>query len=119
MAAIRFALAGGALLGWTILRERGAWRLPSRREVRDSAIVSALLLGGGMGLVAYGEQSVPSGLTALFIAMMPLWLAGFGRIFFDDRLPAMIVAGIGAAWSGRDPRLARGRLGVELSTCLR
>lgn len=100
MGAIRFALAGSALLAWTILRERGAWSMPSRREVRDTTIVAALLLGGGMGLVAYGEQSVPSGLTALFIAMMPLWLAVFGRIFFDDRLPAMVVAGIGVGLVG-------------------
>jgi drug/metabolite transporter (DMT)-like permease len=100
MAAIRFALAGGVLLGWTLIRERGAWRPPSRREVRDTAIVAALLLGGGMGLVAYGEQSVPSGIKALFIAMMPLWLAVFGRVFLDDRLPLMVGVGIAVGLVG-------------------
>lgn len=100
MGAIRFALAGGLLLGWTLLRERGTWRRPSRRQVRDTGIVGALLLGGGMGLVAYGEQTVPSGIAALFIAMMPLWLAVFGRIFLDDRLPTMVVAGIAVGLAG-------------------
>jgi drug/metabolite transporter (DMT)-like permease len=100
MASVRFAMAGGVLLAWTLVRERREWRFPSRREVRDTAIVAALLLGGGMGLVAYGEQSVPSGLTALFIAMMPLWLAVFGRIFLDDRLPTMVVLGIAVGLVG-------------------
>jgi drug/metabolite transporter (DMT)-like permease len=100
MASTRFILAGGALLLWTILRERRAWRAPSRVEVRDTAIVAALLLGGGMGLVAYGEQSVPSGIAAIFIAMMPLWLAVYGRVLLGERLPALVVAGIGLGLVG-------------------
>jgi drug/metabolite transporter (DMT)-like permease len=100
MAAIRFAIAGAILLGWTMLREGRTWRPPSRREVRDTTIVAALLLGGGMGMVAFGEQSVPSGITALFIAMMPLWLAVFGRVFLDDRLPPMVIGGIAVGLVG-------------------
>ena len=53
-----------------------AW--PTRREWRDSAIVGGLLLGGGMGMVAFGEQTIPSGITALLIALMPVWVAVFG-----------------------------------------
>ena len=64
------------LLAWSIARERPLVRpIPTRRELRDSAIVGALLLGGGMGCVAFGEQTVPSGITALLIATD----AGLGR----------------------------------------
>jgi drug/metabolite transporter (DMT)-like permease len=94
MAAVRFLLAGGILLAWTVLRHRRDWRTPSRRQVRDTAIVGALLLGGGMGMVAFGEQSVPSGITAVLIALMPLWLAVFGWVLLGDRLPRPVMAGI-------------------------
>lgn len=94
MAAARFLTAGLFLLAWSVAREGRTFRLPSTREWRDSAIVGALLLGGGMGMVAYGEQTVPSGITALFIAMMPVWVAVLGRIFLGERLPRLAVIGI-------------------------
>jgi drug/metabolite transporter (DMT)-like permease len=45
-------------------------------------------------MVAVGEQTVPSGLTAIFIALMPLWVAVFGRAFFGERLSRLTVVGI-------------------------
>ena len=87
MAAVRFGLAGLVLLAWSLARERGSFVWPTRREWRDSAIVGALLLGGGMGMVAFGEQTVPSGIAALIIAMMPVWVAIFGGLLLGERLP--------------------------------
>ena len=94
MAALRFLVAGSILLAWSFAREGRSFRRPTRMEVRDSAIVGTLLLGGGMGLVAFGEQSVPSGITALMIGMLPLWVAVFGRAFLGERLPGVVLAGI-------------------------
>ncbi len=94
MAAVRFSLAGLILLTWSIARQGRAFSPPTRREWRDSAIVGALLLGGGMGMVAYGEQTIPSGIAALMIAMMPVWVAVLGRIFLGERLPRLAVVGI-------------------------
>ena len=67
---------------------------PTGRELRDSLVVGALLLGGGMGMVAFGEQTVPSGITALLIGLMPVWVAVFGRIFLGERLPGIALVGI-------------------------
>ena len=80
MAGVRFLLAGRrpARPG----RVSGAARVRRARPGASgatSAIVGALLLGGGMGLVALGEQTIPSGIAALLIAMMPVWVAIFGR----------------------------------------
>ena len=105
MAGVRFLVAGVILLGWesfAIRRIRRDPRVapedhparPSRRELRDSAIVGALLLGGGMGLVALGEQTVPAGITGFLIAMLPVWIAVFGRVFFGERLPRMVLLGV-------------------------
>jgi drug/metabolite transporter (DMT)-like permease len=94
MGAARFLVAGGLLLAWTALREGpGALRI-SRRELRDSLVVGIALLGGGMGMVALAEQTVPSGITALLIALMPAWVAVLGRVFFGERLPTVVIVGI-------------------------
>jgi len=93
MAAVRFALAGLSLLAWVAIRRRGSFVRPTRRQLLDSTIVGALLLGGGMGLVAWGQQTIPSGITAVVVATMPVWVAIFGGAFFGDRLPR--IAGIG------------------------
>ncbi len=94
MASARFLLAGALLFGWCVLRERrDAFRI-DRVELRDSFIVGALLLGGGMGMVALGEQTVPASMAALLIALMPMWVAIFGRVIFGERLPRAAVLGI-------------------------
>jgi drug/metabolite transporter (DMT)-like permease len=100
MAAARFLLAGSILLAWSIAREGRSFALPSRREWRDSAIVGALLLGGGNGLVAFGELTVPSGIAALLVALMPVWVAILGGIFLGDRLPRLAVIGIAIGFAG-------------------
>jgi len=78
--ASRFAVAGGVLYAWLALR--GATR-PTPRQWRDATVVGALMLGGGMGLVATGQQWISSGATTVLIAVMPVWLAlwqgAFGR----------------------------------------
>src|SRR3954470_24299085 len=62
MGGTRFLVSGLILYWWA--RSRGSAK-PSRREWRDSALVGALLLCGGNGAVAWAEQRVPSGITAL------------------------------------------------------
>ncbi len=100
MAATRFLIAGLVLLGWSVARQGRSFSPPTRREWRDSAIVGALLLGGGMGMVAFGEQTVPSGITALLIGMMPVWVAILGRVFLGERLPRLAVVGIVVGFAG-------------------
>ena len=72
MAGARFIIAGGiiyALTAW-----QGAPR-PTRANWRATAIVGALLLMGGNGLVTFAEQRLPSGLAALLVSFVPLWMA--------------------------------------------
>ncbi len=71
---VRFVVAGVILGGWLMVRRgRGALRV-SRRSLLSAGLVGALLLLGGNGGVAIAEQTVPSGLAALLVAAMPLWL---------------------------------------------
>ncbi len=71
MAGVRFIVAGTALYGW--LRLRGVPR-PTRANWAAAALVGALLLLGGNGIVTWAEQRVPSGLAALLVATVPLWM---------------------------------------------
>ncbi|HEX5824668.1 MAG TPA: EamA family transporter [Candidatus Limnocylindrales bacterium] len=100
MAAGRFAFAGIVLITAVVVLRRGSVPRPSLREWRDSFIVGAFLMGGGMGAVAWGEQTVPSGIAALLIAMMPVWVAVFGRIFLGERLPRAAAIGIATGMVG-------------------
>ena len=98
--AIRFAIAGSVLLAWEVIRGGRDFRLPSRREIRDSAIVGTLLLGVGNGFVALAQTRVPSGIAAILIAVIPLWFAVLGRIYFKERLPRLVIVGIGIGLAG-------------------
>ena len=77
--ATRFVFAGALLLAWQLAR--GA-TLPTGRQWRNALLVGTLMLGGGMGGVAYAEQTIASGLVVAFIAVVPLLLVlinlGFG-----------------------------------------
>ncbi len=72
MAGTRFAVAGTMLYSWT--RLRGAPR-PTRLHWSAAAVVGGLMLLGGNGGVSWAEQRVFSGLAALLIATVPLWMA--------------------------------------------
>jgi len=72
-AAVRFLVAGAAMVGiaaW-VDRNRG---LPTRRQVLDYSLIGVLFLGGGNGLVMWSEQRIPSGIAALMVATVPLWI---------------------------------------------
>ena len=94
MGALRFVLAGVLLASAIAVRHRATIHRPSLREVVDTLIVGGLLMLGGMGLVAWGEQTVASGIAALLIGLLPMWLAIFAWVFFRDRLPFAVMVGI-------------------------
>jgi drug/metabolite transporter (DMT)-like permease/GNAT superfamily N-acetyltransferase len=98
-AGARFTLAG--LVFYTVLRfRRGAQAVRfTRSQLLASAAVGVLLPFGGNGVVTIAEEHVPSGLAALIIASVPLWvviLRGLGR----DRVPRLTLAGVLIGFAG-------------------
>ncbi len=98
--AVRFLIAGSLLYAVTIRSGDAAGDRPGRLEWRDAAIIGGLLLAGGNGLLAIGEQTIPSGIAALIIATLPLWVAILGRVFFGVVLTRMIVVGTVIGFAG-------------------
>ena len=100
MAGVRFVVAGALLMVAVRAWGRGSVALPSRRELRDSAIVGGFLLLGGMGLVGWSETMVPSGIAALLVALMPMWLGILTRVVFAERMARRAVAGTAVGLAG-------------------
>lgn len=97
----RFLAAGALLLAWVAWRGRGepGRGLPAPREWANALVVGALMLGGGMGLVASAEQHVGSGLVATFIAVVPMLVCGLG-LLFGQRAHRLEVAGMAVGLVG-------------------
>jgi drug/metabolite transporter (DMT)-like permease len=88
MAGIRFLIAGGVLYAW--MRLRGAPR-PTRANWKAATIVGGLLLLGGNGGVVKAEQVFPSGLTAVLITTVPIWMALVELLRKDRIVPTLHV----------------------------
>src|SRR5690349_4727604 len=71
MGGTRFVVAGALLMLWA--RSRGT-SSPTRGNWRAAIITGALLFLIANGAVVWAEQYVPSGITALLNAMIPLWV---------------------------------------------
>jgi drug/metabolite transporter (DMT)-like permease len=77
MGGLRWPAAGAAILA--VLRLRGD-TLPPPREWMSLAVLGVLLIGFGNGGVVWAEQTLPSGLTAVLVAMIPFWMVGVERV---------------------------------------
>jgi drug/metabolite transporter (DMT)-like permease len=97
MLAGRFLLAGAVLYWWA--RRRGAER-PTARQWGAAAAVGAALLVVDTGGIAWAEQRVASGLTALLVASVPLFVALLDRACFGIRIPGRAALGIAIGLAG-------------------
>ncbi len=77
MGGLRFLLSGTLL--YAVLRLRGV-AAPTRAQWRNVAFMGLLLLAVGNGLVCIAEQTVSSGLAAVAVASVPLWMALFAAL---------------------------------------
>lgn len=75
VAGLRNLTAGALIYGF--LRLRGAPR-PTRAQWGTAAIVGVSLLALGNGAVTWAAQREPSGVIALIVSLVPLWLLVFG-----------------------------------------
>jgi len=87
MSSARFLVAGAFLFALSPGR-------PSLRQWIAAAIAGGALLTVGNGGITWAEQRVDSGVAALLVATMPLWLALFDRLVFGRRLSPAAIAGL-------------------------
>jgi len=96
---IRFLIAG-LLLALIISFRQGVGELKiPRAELRSSLLMGFLLLGFGIGTVSIAQAYVPSGIVALIIAALPLWIAIF-RTISGERLAKTSWLGLAIGFAG-------------------
>ncbi len=106
MAAVRNLVAGAIMFPAATGARRRAIRAgqdlrrwPGRAEWIGCATVGVLLLVAN-GAVGIGERTVPSGLAALLVATVPLWLLGIDAVLNHARLGLAQMAGLALGLAG-------------------
>ena len=97
-AGVRFMLAGALMLAACTAWRRRFPRVRAK-ELASLALISVLLLAGGNGGVSFAERHVPSGLAALLVASMPLWILVI-RTLAGDRPRRATMAGLAVGFVG-------------------
>jgi drug/metabolite transporter (DMT)-like permease len=99
-AGARFVLVGAILLPFLAFTRGRAVLLPSRAQLLSCAFVG-LLLPGANAVVSVAEQKVPSGLAALLIGSVPLWVIllrrASGERIAGRSIGAVLVGFVGVA----------------------
>ena len=72
LAGIRFLVAGLVLYGWTIVRGE---RQPNGREWASASLLAIMFFVLDYGLLFWAEQRVPSGIAAIMMATIPVFMA--------------------------------------------
>src|SRR5260370_5619829 len=97
LAAMRFLIAGLVLYGWMIARGE---RSPNARQWMAASLISLLIFVLDYGLLFWAEQRVPSGIAAVMLATIPVFMALSEIIFLRTqrltlRLALALLIGIG------------------------
>ncbi len=117
LAGVRFLIAGIVMLA--VCAFTGRRIALTGRELMRVGSVGVLLLTGGNVLVCWAEQYVPSGLAALIVAFVPIWVVVIEAFLLrHERLPGRGLFGLGLGIAGllvlMWPRLQAGTLGGRM-----
>jgi drug/metabolite transporter (DMT)-like permease len=92
---------GAVVLGALLAGRSGPGRLrATRSQLLGCALLGFLLPAGGNGLVSIGEHlGAPSGIAALLVASVPLWVIGY-RAASGDRPSGRTIVGVLVGFGG-------------------
>ena len=104
-AGFRFSVAGllmlGGLAAFARLRgQQATAERPTAAHWRSAFIIGTLLLLGGNGGVVLAELYIPSGIAAVLISTMPIWLALFDSLLTRRRPSGLVIGGLVAGLIG-------------------
>jgi drug/metabolite transporter (DMT)-like permease len=97
---LRFGTAALLVASYVVVRRGVAGLRVTARQARSAAVVGLLLLLGGNGGVALAENAdLPSGMAALLVAVIPLWVVLL-RWLAHDTPSRRTVGGVGLGFVG-------------------
>jgi drug/metabolite transporter (DMT)-like permease len=98
LAGIRFLVAGLVLYGWMIARGE---RAPKAREWASVSVIAIMIFVLDYGLLFWAEQRVPSGIAAVMMATIPVFMALSEVIFLrTQRLTARLAVALAIGLGG-------------------
>lgn len=99
MAGVRFLIAGALLYAW-VARRGGAVRTTAA-QWSAAALYGSLFFLVGNGGVTWAETRIPSGIAAIFIAMIPFWITLLDTVRpGGQRPPTLAVVGLAVGFAG-------------------
>ncbi len=104
-AGVRYGTAGAIMLAVLAARARlrrsaEAAEKPTGAHWRSAFIVGGLLLLGGNGGVVLSELFIPSGIAAVLVATVPIWMAVFDAVMTRRRPSRLVIGGLFAGIAG-------------------
>ena len=115
LAGIRFLVAGFVLYAWMIARGE---RSPNARQWTSAVLLAILIFVLDYGLLFWAEQRVPSGIAAVMLATIPLFMALSEIMFLGTqkitvRLALALLIGIGGVAVLMSPTIDVGEVPVD------
>ena len=103
-AGARYGSAGLIMLAVLVaharLRRGATLERPTVTHWRTAAVVGTLLLLGGNGGVVLSELFIDTGVAAVLVATVPIWLAVFDSIVTRQRPSGLVIGGLVAGIAG-------------------
>jgi drug/metabolite transporter (DMT)-like permease len=104
MMGVRCVAAGSLLLLWALMRGDR----PPARAWGHATVAGALMFACAYGALAWAEQRIPSGVAALIVATLPLWMTTIEWAHRGGRPSARVLAGVAIGFAGVALLVVRG-----------
>lgn len=85
----RFLIAGPLLIAVTLIVGKTSW--PDKKMLIDQAIGGLFMITLGIGIVAYAEVYVSSGVAAIICSLMPVWTVIINVVINKDEKPNWLI----------------------------
>jgi len=97
---IRFMITGGVLILVSYIFDRKSQEIKKIKLWRNALIISAFLILGGHGLIAYGAQYLSAGIASLLNSTIPLWVVLFMFLIYRNKIANLTKIGLTLGFSG-------------------
>ncbi len=94
MLGVRFLLAGALLYAWASWRRSRIDERVGLEHWKNAFLIGGSIIVGGIGGVAYAEQFLPSGITALLVSSSPVWAVLINYAIFHEDISWPTAAGL-------------------------
>jgi drug/metabolite transporter (DMT)-like permease len=97
---IRFMITGGILIFVSYIFDKKNQEIKEIKLWRNALVISAILIVGGHGLIAWGTQYLSAGIASLLNSMIPLWVVLFMFLIFRSKITNPAKMGLALGFGG-------------------